>query len=183
MTRSEKQAYLAEEIEDWHKRLERALLNVVNNKRKARNTTLYPRDTPVYIPNGPNANLFLLTLKVWCIKHHVTPEWLIEQLIFRFKHLRKPDEDPDQINLQLPAPMLVGTVARNFIEEALKLSFPNNENKKSQSIPIPREIQVDYLDFSLPETVDQYTDAIIKERESFEKKIKPKHWKRPFRQI
>lgn len=177
----DKTAYIQEEIAEWRKRLSKAFLAVVNNKRKAKNLPLFHKTIVIDMPEGPNANLFLLTLKVWCIRYHVTPEWILEQLLWLYKGRRKPDDNEHQINLGLPAPMLVGTVARNYIEEALKLQFPNGENRSSKSIPVPQGIKVDHLDFSLPDSVQEYIDAIAKERDVFEKQIKPKKWKRNFR--
>lgn len=173
-TRSEKRAYLDEEIADWRKRLERAFLKVVNTKRRAHNQTPFSSTTLVHLPRGENANLFLLTLKVWCVKYHVTPEWMLEQLMWLYRNRRPPDDGPNQINLGIAAPVLVGTVARNFIEERIKLEFPNDENIKSQSTPIPREIEFRNLDFSLPETLETYIEAIQKERKVFDRTLKCK---------
>lgn len=172
VSKSDNQWILEEEIADWRKRLEKALLVVINSKRRARNQLPFPNSIIIYLPKGPNANLHLLTLKVWCIKYSVTPEWMIEQLMWLFRSRREPDNGPDQIHLGIAAHVLVGTVARNFIQERLVIDFPNGENRKSLVTPILHELHTCNLDFSLPEAMEEYTNAILKERKRIDKKMK-----------
>ena len=182
MTRSDRKYLLEEEIEEWHARLKKAFLSVVNSKRKAQNMEPYPPSILIFIPKGPNANLRLLTLKVWCMRHHITPEWLIEKLMYRFRGIRKQVDYPDRIVLGLNASILIGTASQNTIKEVMEREFPDRENLKSQRTPIPQEIHVKDLDLSIPMAVDKYADAIAKERIRLEKATKIKR-KRNYRQI
>jgi hypothetical protein len=184
MTRSERAYDLEEAIQDWRKRLEKAFLSVVNTKRRLRNQLPYSKNTQIDLPSRSNANLRLLTLKVWCLRYSVTPEWMLEQLLYLFRNRRNSDDDPTQLVLGLPAELLVGTVASNYIQERLQLDFPNGENKKSLNTPVPRVLKQDDWDFSIPDTLEKYTQAITKERKRFDKAVKLQNKrKRNFRQI
>src|SRR5215469_2288739 len=158
MNRSDKKQMLEEEINDWRRRVEKALRRVTNAKRKTCALPALSKDIPVHIPSGSNANMYLLTLKVWCLRYHVTPEWLLEQLLFRFRNNRKTDENSNEINLGLPIHLLIGTVAQNTIHDALLRDFPSSENQKITAMPVPREIKITNLDFSLDDAVKTYTD-------------------------
>jgi hypothetical protein len=125
----------------WITRVQEALLRMENCRRRETNRPLYPKDVFVCVPFGPNAALLLLTLKVWTIRYCVTLDFLLDVLTLRFKNKRRYDPNNDRtLTLGLPAPLLVGTDARQCVEEAIVKAFPNGENYKMARqpyVPIP----------------------------------------------
>lgn len=134
MTRSEAAQYLQEELEEVHKRFCKALLRVENRKRREAHMAELPKSTKVWLPTGPVAGLQLLTLNVWCMRYTVTPEFVIETILKRFKNMRRlpPAQVVEAIHLGLPANIMAGVEARRCVEERLLREFPNRENIRSR---------------------------------------------------
>jgi len=155
-------------VTEWKSRLEKALLKVENDRRAVSNFPRLPPETIVWLPAGPNANLYLLTLKVWCIRYCVTPEFVLEHLTLYYRNLRRYDPKSTEVTLGLPASTLASTTARKHIEEMVIRVYPNGENRKIVSQP-PVFIPARNLNYENPdEALRQYAQGIAHARNSFE---------------
>ena len=155
----------------WTTRVQEALLRVENHRRRETNRSPYPKNVYVNVPLGPNAALFLLTLKVWTIRYCVTLDFLLDVLMMRFKQQRRYDPNSNrELNLGLTAALLVGVDARQCVEESVIKAFPNAENYKMASqpyVPIPLySLDTDEPDVALKE----YKRVIRAARGELEKK-------------
>ena len=162
---------LRNEINDWMERLKLALLHVENQRRREGQFPPLPEDTCVWLPQGPNAELSMLTLKVWTLRYCITPEFLMDTLTLCFRNGRRYDpKDPD-IRLGIPASIISGTAARNYVEEAVLKTFPNGENRKVASQPHPRILK-QKLDYDNPDqALKEYAKGIAWARRTFEEQL------------
>ena len=128
-------------IEEWQKIVSEALIRVENRRRAQTNLKPYPENTPTLIPTGPNADLWMMNLRVWCLRYCISPEFIIEALTRRLKYLRKTYSE-DIIALGLPAAIMGGAKARQFIEDEVMLQYPNGENYKIEMQPEPPPIRI-----------------------------------------
>ncbi len=119
---------------DWTKEIEKALLKVENQRRHEIHTKPFPDETSVFLPTlTKEARIRLLTLKVWCKRYCITPEFILETLTLRYKSHRNCK--PNEVRLGLPLSTITGPKARKIVEEEVKRSYPNNENFKVASLP------------------------------------------------
>lgn len=167
ITHEERRFDLEQEVEEWKGRLRKALLITENEKRMQMKLPPYPESTYVELPSGVNANLQLLNLKVWCLRYQVTPEFLLEQILFFYSKLRKTARLQEGVYIGLPASNVVAVGVRVFIEESVKRVYPNNENRKILSQPLPSVIPVDNSE-TVEEMLESYKTHIQKAQEKFD---------------
>ena len=165
-------AELRTEIREWVERLKQALLTVENRRRVEAQFKPLPEDTVVWMPNNPNAEFSLLTLKVWSLRYCVTPEFLLDTLTLCFRNCRRQSPQQQDVQLGLPAVLICGPRARQYVEEAVLRAFPNGENYKTKRQPqvrIPRWKRNGNLDLDL----EEYTRMITAARNRFDALLKP----------
>lgn len=163
MQRHEIAQYLQDYVDDVRMRFSRALLRVENNRRREAKMPELPKSTNVWLPMGPSADLYLLTLDVWRLRYSVKAEFIIDALLTRFRYMRKLPLPtyPESIHLGLPANIMAGVEARKCIEERITKEFPNNEHIKSRQQPVAApmpDLQFDTIEQMLA----QYNDAVTK---------------------
>lgn len=187
-TRQRQRLLLEEVIVEWKRRLEKALLSVENSRRRVHGQSMLPEDTLVWMPEGPNARLNLLTLKTWCIRYCVAPEFILDVLTIAYRNIRKDGGVPRTIYLGLPAGVITGPRARKIIEDAVLKTYPNGENRKAAFQPRPRipkrEWDIDDIDKALR----QYTRSMKTARKNFELQVRRQRFRevyvrRNFRKI
>jgi hypothetical protein len=146
---SDREDFLKLEVTEWRTRLNQALLRVENRRLYAAKLLLYPDDTRVHFPHGPVADLQLLTLKVWTLRYIVTPEFLLDHITTKLSYCRqKATGSPEtgNLNVGFPAGILASPRARTVIEEAVKVEYPNGENRKILTQPKVSPIQASDFD-------------------------------------
>lgn len=161
---------LKEMIAEWRSRIEKALLSVENRRRNEKHQPYYPENVPVKIPQGPNADLWLLNLRVWCLRYCVSPEFVIETLTRKMKYLRKIPYD-EIIALGISASTLGGAKARQFVEDEVFLQYPNGENLKIAIIPEPPLVRIRPHD-TPDQMVRNYSHAIEDAQRKHQHKIR-----------
>lgn len=120
----------------WRARLEKALLSVENQRRRALNVHPFDPEVAVYLPEGPKANLLLLNLKVWSERYSVTPEFILEFLTRWYRNSRHWTDNLNgqrEVSLGLPASLVAGMKSRNLLEEAVHRAFPAGENRHASN--------------------------------------------------
>lgn len=170
-TREDRLQLLEEEIDDWRNRLKKALLNIENQKRIELKFKPYPKDIEIGFPSGVNADLFLLTLKVWCLRYYVTPEFLVEQILTLYKGARKIPVGPHgELHIGLGASVMAGVRSRSFLEESIGEAYPNKENYKILAQPVPPNIPKDDCD-TIEQMIERYEEHLQKARHRFDTKM------------
>ncbi len=165
MSREEIKRYLHEEIEEVRKRFSKALLRVENAKRREAHLPELPKSTPVYLPEGRIADLYLLTLEVWRLRYCVSADFIIDSLLTRFRYARRlpPATIPESLDLGLYASTMAGIEARKYIEERITKDFPNKENirvKHQQKISLMPELEFETIE----QMLEQYNQAVQQEQ-------------------
>lgn len=152
MRRDDTGLYLRENIEDARTRFSRALLRVENMRRRDAHMPVLPRSTEVRLPMGPGADMYLLNLDVWRMRHCVSAEFVVDALLTRFHYQRRlpPPASPEVVHLGLAASTMGGVEARRAVEERAAREFPNRENVRARrQAPAPPMPGLDAADGDL----------------------------------
>lgn len=78
-----------------------------------------------------NHHFRLLNLRVWCLRYHVSLDFILEFLLHHyFQNIRKasPYNNTKIIQLGVAIPALCGEASRHAIEQEILHRFPANEN-------------------------------------------------------
>lgn len=179
--REEREELLNDHIEKWNRRLCRALINVENNRRRAAGMkNMFPVTTHVFMPAGLPAGLSLLNFKVWCLRYCVTPEFILEHILQRFRTVRQIARGMNipgtAIQFGLPAKVITGPIAHQYIEDMVNKLYPNDENRKSIMTPVPVITDPpDPKDFqSIDKFVQAYQESVTKARRRFSTTLQKK---------
>ena len=153
--------------ERWHTRLQQALLTIVNQQRRASNTTALR--LPVVLPGSSAATeLYLLNLRVWTLRYSVSPEFVLEAILIRYPDALRVDKKC--VLLALPAARLGGVAAREAVEQAVRRTYPNGENWRATNSPtLINIIPPTHLDLDHPEaSLHRYRNKILRVRRKLE---------------
>ncbi len=147
------------EANDWTREIEKALLKVENQRRREIHAEPFPDETPVFLPTlTKEARIRLLTLKVWCKRYCIMPEFILDTLTLRYKIHRNCK--PNEVRLGLPLSTITGPKARKIIEEEVKSAYPNHENFKIAALP-PQVQPMRGLEYdSVDQMVARYSSVI-----------------------
>ena len=133
----------------------------------------------IILPVTNKQRFLLLNWRVWCMRYHITPFFIMEALFKRFSNQRSRNisTDPYTISLGVPLAILTGVTARQYLEEEVLRRYPNGENvkmaKQRQIIPL---VALDYNDNNMAQV---YRRAIAERREALEQQ--EKQIRRPYR--
>lgn len=170
---------LDEEIRDWQTTLKRALFRVENRIRERRSKPPLLRDTPVMIPVGQNADLFLLTWKIWCARYHVSIDFLLDWLLYKFRFHRTHHSEYISLGINLRV-LTAPSTRRNFEEYLTTQNIITDSEDHSGETAIFTKDPIDFED--LNKFVENYRDHIEKSRRKHKReKIVQKESTRRFR--
>jgi hypothetical protein len=178
LSRAEKNAFRAERkyklrlmIDEWRETFSAALLRVENKRRsEMRMPVINPGDVEILIPQGINADMWMLNIRVWCLRYSVSPEFIIEALTRMLKYMRRKYRT-NIIALGLPAHIVGGAKARQLIEDEVLLQYPNNENLKIAQQPEPALVRIKpYV--TMDQMVSGYSKAVESAQRKHQRKIR-----------
>ena len=161
---------LDEIVDDWRKRLTKALIRVENRIRAEKNLPQFSEDSEVYLPCGPNARLYLLTLKVWALRYSVSPEFILDHVleIYRRNRRLKPFMT-SELTLGLSAHLVSGAAARESLSELVSKTYSNDENLKVLRQPVLPNIRfIVNENNTLDQILARYGKAIEQAQKKYE---------------
>jgi hypothetical protein len=157
-------------INDWRIRLQKAILRVENRRRAETNKPPYPEDAVVFIPEGTNVDLWLLNIRVWCLRYYVSPEFVVEAVTRRMQYERQKVSETS-VALGMTAVKAGGAKARQFVEDEVKLQYPSGENQKVAQQPEPPQVRIKpYI--TLNQMVSDYSQAVEEAQRKHQHKIR-----------
>lgn len=122
------------ETSRWNRNLKAAIARAENRERSKKG--LPKTSLTAWLPEGPEANLYLLNLKVWSVRYHISLDFILDTLFFCWRYRRK-QPNANCATLGLPAALIGGPVSRKYVEEAVCRTYPNGENMRSCKQPRP----------------------------------------------
>jgi hypothetical protein len=163
----------------------RQLLSVASAWNLKVRKTLQQHGVHWFQQNKTN-QLRLLNWKVWCLRYGVTLDWIIQQVLFRYQHVRQARGATGSLGIQINA--ITGERFRQYIEERAAKDYPNGEQLEAQRseqqarmLAIPRQIlkTKEEEEEDLDHFITRYQTQALKLRQS--NITKPAQFKRPFR--
>jgi len=168
-------------LESWlHAKLEPALLRVEARIRKEKKLPM-PHNPAIIIPRS----LVLMNLEVWRLRYHVSLDFILLSLFRYYKHVRVTwlPEYGQPLTLGIRPENLCGERSRDILENRIRETYPNGENKKLHA----QKIRGAYMNLmpitsrkfeSIEDRVQEYTEVASRRQiENFRNRKFKRAWR------
>ncbi len=117
----------------WIKEIQHALQLTEDRPRIERGLPPIRHPDGVAMPTLPRQRLALLNWKVWTLRYRVSPTFILEFVLRWYASRRK--RNSRALSLGLPVNLITGPGCRAHLEEEIRRTWPNGENRVDTTEP------------------------------------------------
>jgi len=142
----------------------------------------YERVPNLKLRLSPENKFLLLNWKVWCLRYHVSPDFVLTTILDYYNKIRR--RHAQFITMGLAMNSITGERAQEIIEAAVAVEFPNRENEALHASEIQARMlrqQFPSFDPALPlqDQLEAYAERIRKHQQ--QRESLPIKYTRPWR--